>query len=325
LSGSMDIHFFEVFEEEEEALRACLPPEVHASFHRETVQESGRDRSPGGIVSIRTQSVIPSDWVHDIDAILTRSTGYDHVLAFLDETGVDIPSGYLPSYCSRAVAEHALMLWLALLRRLRLQTEHFGKFCRDGLTGGECRGRRLAVVGVGSIGVEVCAIGEALGMEVVGVDIVRRHAGVTYAGAEEAIAGSDVVVCAMNLTRSNRGYFTYGLLKKAKRKAIFVNVARGEFVDPADLLRLLEEGHLGGVGLDVYPGEALLAGALRAGTPSGDASVEAVVRLCSRPDVICTPHNAFNTVESVARKAEQSVRQALHFIAHKTFIWNVPR
>ena len=96
LSGSMDIHFFEVFEEEEEALRACLPPEVHASFHRETVQESGRDRSPGGIVSIRTQSVIPSDWVHDIDAILTRSTGYDHVLAFLDETGADIPSGNLP-------------------------------------------------------------------------------------------------------------------------------------------------------------------------------------------------------------------------------------
>ena len=69
----------------------------------------------------------------------------------------------------------------------------------------------------------------------------------------------------MNLTEDNRGYFTRDLLRSCARGAIFVNVSRGEFSPLPILLDLLKEGHLGGVGLDVYDGESQLAVALRAG------------------------------------------------------------
>ena len=48
----------------------------------------------------------------------------------------------------------------------------------------------------------------------------------------------------MNLTSENTDYFNYERLQTAKRGAIFINVARGEFSPSADLLRLLDEGHL---------------------------------------------------------------------------------
>ncbi len=124
----------------------------------------------------------------------------------------------------------------------------------------------------------------------------------------------------MNLTDENRGLFDYALLSQAKPGALFINIARGELSPAADLLRLLEEGILGGVGLDVYENESDLAVALRAGTASGNA----VLELKERPDVLCTPHNAFNTEEAVVRKSEQSVEQIEHFLKTGRFLWTVP-
>ena len=100
-----------------------------------------------------------------------------------------------------------MLLWMALLRKLPRQVRQFHEFHRDGLTGPECQGKTLAVVGVGNIGHEVCAIGRALGMNVLGVDRDPRHADVDYATIEQALAQADVIVCAMDLNDSNRGYF----------------------------------------------------------------------------------------------------------------------
>ena len=66
----------------------------------------------------------------------------------------------------RAVAEQAILLVMALLRKLPQQTQQFPRFHRDGLTGHECAGKKLLVVGVGNIGSEVVRIGQALGMAV---------------------------------------------------------------------------------------------------------------------------------------------------------------
>jgi D-lactate dehydrogenase len=102
-----------------------------------------------------------------------------------------------------------------------------------------------------------------------------------------------------------------------------VNVARGELSPLGDLLRLLEEGHLAGVGLDVYPDEGQMAVAMRGGTLN-DASVQALAALAKRTDVVLTPHNAFNTQESVDRKADHSAQQIRHFLTHGTFLWPMP-
>lgn len=302
---AMQVYFYEAFTEEVAALKQYLPGHVAAGFTWKTIQESGDAAPPAPLISIRTQSVIPPDW--QLAGVLSRTTGYDHLM------DCAVPCGYLPLYCNRAVAEQAMLLWMALLRKLPQQLAHFATFNRDGLTGTECAGKNLLVVGVGHVGSEVVKIGCGLGMNVRRVDIIPERADTRI---EEGLPWADIIVCAMNLTRQNVGYFNYGRLKQAKPAALFINIARGELSPTADLARLLDEGHLGGVALDVYENEKELAVALRAGRGS--------FPLAGRPNVICTPHNAFNTAEAVARKAQQSVDSVLTFLQHGHFPWPVP-
>ncbi|MBP6876106.1 MAG: hydroxyacid dehydrogenase [Candidatus Eisenbacteria bacterium] len=324
----LDVKFYEAFEEEAARLRALLPTRVRSAFTGKTIQEEGDRELPARLISLRTQSLIPAEWVATrapaVAGILSRTTGYDHVLRQRDALGFDLPCGYLPIYCSRAVAEQALTLWMALLRRLPRQIENFPRFDRNGLTGAECAGKTLVVVGVGNIGSEIAHIGQGLGMRVIGVDLVHKHSFVDYAPIEEALPQADIVVSAMNLTKSNRGYFSEECLLRAPRGAIFVNVARGELSPAGGLLALLERGHLAAVGLDVFDHESEVAVAMRTGRASDDPETAAVLALASRPDTILTPHNAFNTAEAVERKASQSVEQVESFLKTQEFVWPVP-
>lgn len=318
----VDVAFYEAFAEEAEGLRGRLPRDVRAAFTDRTVQESGDVTPPAALISIRTQSVIPPAWAPRLSGVLTRSTGYDHLQRYRRQTRRPLPCGYLPRYCARAVAEHAALLWLALLRRLPRQLRQFAAFHRDGLTGGECRGRTLTVVGVGNIGHEICRLGRGLGMRVLGVDRVRRHRDVSYVSPARGLALADVLACAMNLTAANAGYFDRRAWKRVKRGAIFVNIARGELAPTAELARALDEGRLGGAGLDVFEEESEVAAAFRSGR-SGPAA-RALRRLARRPDVLLTPHNAFNTCESVRRKTEQAAAEMVRFLRTGAFRWPVP-
>lgn len=319
----MRVFFYEAFEEEAAGLKRALPPGIPAGFTWKTVQEQKDASPPAPLISVRTQSVIPPAWAQKLSGILTRSTGYDHIKKYLKTAGKNLPCGRLPLYCSRAVAEHTVMMMLALSRRLPEQVEAFGRFRRDGLTGLELEGRNLLVVGVGNIGSETAKIGKGLGMRVKGVDIVKKHDWVDYTGIDEGIGWANFLVCAMDLTPENSGYFSRGLLNRAKQGVIFVNIARGELSPAGDLLDLLDKGKLGGVGLDVFNNEPELAVALRSRKPSDSPETAAVLELAKRPNVILTPHNAFNTAESVKRKSEQSVQQIEHFLKNGKFLWPV--
>jgi len=322
---ALDVFFFEAFEEEAEALRAHLPAGVKAAFTADTIQEWGGTDPDAAVISIRTQSQIPAAWAPTLGGILTRSTGYDHVLRYLAQAPTPVPAGYLPLYCNRAVAEQALLLWMALLRRLPVQQAQFRRFHRDGITGRECRDKTLAVFGVGHIGHELVRIGHGLDMQVLGVDLEPRHSDVDYVTPEAALAAADIVVCAMNLTAENEGYFDATRWRQTKPGALFINIARGELSPAIALAEALNAGRLAGVGLDVYNHEPELAVALRRDHPSTDPEILALLALSQRSDVICTPHNAFNTAESVSRKSAHSMQQIQAFLETGTFLWPLPR
>ncbi len=302
----MDVYFYEAFAEEVAALKRCLPAKVNAGFTWQTIQEAADPTPPAKLLSIRTQSIIPVTWYPQVTGILSRTTGYDTV------ANLPVACGYLPLYCNRAVAEQAMMLWMALLRKLPAQMNQFARFHRDGLTGREAAGKNLLVVGAGHIGTELVKIGQGLGLNVRRVDIIPARSDVTI---EAGLPWADIVVCTMNLTGQNRGYFDYARLKQTKPGTLFINVARGEHAVTADLARLLDEGHLGGVAMDVYENESALGAALRAGQGS--------FPLAGRPNVICTPHNSFNTAEAVERKSEQSAKSISEFLHSGRFPWPV--
>lgn len=321
--STYDVYFYEAFAEEEDLLRQYLPHKLNAGFSGKTIQECGHDQPPAKLISVRTQSRIPLPWGGEVQGILSRSTGYDHLMAYRKQAQSVPALGYLPLYCHRAVAEQAMLLWMALWRKLSSQIEHFAAFSRDGLTGQEAQGKTLLVVGVGHIGYELVRIGRALEMRVLGVDIVQRHEDVTYVSIEDGLAQADVIVCAMNLTEVNKAYFDYRRLSQARRSALFINISRGELSPLTDLQRLLAEHRLAGVALDVYDRESELAVISRqklAATPY----VQNARRLAAMENVILTPHNAFNTAEAVRRKAAQSIEQIEYLLNYGRFKWPVP-
>jgi D-lactate dehydrogenase len=315
----MNVFFYEAFEEEASSLKKFLGNQLKYDLTDKTIQEAGHVNPPARLISIRTQSIIPFEWADKLDGVLSRSTGYDHLKKYLGTIETPLPCGYLEEYSTRAVAEHATLLMMTLIRRLPRQMVQFKSFNRDGLTGSECAGKNLLVVGVGRIGSEIAAIGSALSMNVGGVDVIKRHKNINYVGKEEGIVWADVVICSMNLTNENHNYFSYDFLKQAKRGVYFINIARGEHAPLSDLLRLVKENHLGGLGLDVFEDEANVAVALRSGNTGTFTKAQIIGSLLQYPNVLFTPHNAFNTLEAVQRKSQMSINEILHFLKNKDF------
>lgn len=319
----MDVFFYEAFDEEVEAIQSVVGPEFTFGHTSSTIQEIGHAEPPAGIISIRTQSILPPQWADTLRAVLSRTTGYDHLIQYRSAISNPLPLGYLEAYSTRAVAEHAMMATMALLRGLPKQMRQFPYFDRNGLTGVECLGKNLLVVGVGRIGSEIVKLARGLGFTVKGVDIVTGKHDVEYMERESGVRWADIIVCSMNLTEENKGYFGYDFLKMGKKGLFFVNVARGEHAPLADLDRLLSEGHLAGIALDVFEDEGMVASALRNPKLSPTHLLPIVNRLLMYSNVVLTPHNAFNSQEALRRKAEMSVAQIRQFRETGSFSWQV--
>ncbi|HPU93674.1 MAG TPA: NAD(P)-dependent oxidoreductase [Candidatus Saccharicenans sp.] len=315
----MDVYFYEAFEEEARLIEDLLRGKLLFDLTDKTIQESGHIVPPAKLISVRTQSIIPVDWQDKLDGILSRTTGFDNLKAYKKAVKRPPALGYLEEYATRAVAEQAILLMLALLRRLPRQIQQFKHFQRDGLTGLEALGKNLLVVGVGRIGGEIVKIGQGLGLNVKGVDIVRRRNFVYYVERDDGLSWADIIICAMNLTDENFHYFSYDLLKKARPGIIFINIARGEHAPLYDLFRLVQEGHLGGLALDVFEDEPTIATALRTDQARQSEKARILIDLLAYPNVILTPHNAFNTAEALQRKVQFSLDEIFYFLEHHQF------
>ncbi len=316
---AVEIVLYEVFEEEQDAIRAAWPDAPPLEFCPGTIQEENHAAPPAPVISIRTQSIIPQDWLPALQAILTRSTGYDHLIPYRNST---LQLGYLPDYCARSVAEHAFLLWTALLKKLPAQMDSFNNFNRSGITGSELLDKKLLVIGVGRIGVQIARLASAVGMRVHGLDPDRKHADIEYVDTGTRLSAYDIIVCAMNLTEDNHAYFNREFFDRVKGGCIFVNIARGEMSPHEVLLENLRTGKLGGVGLDVFDNESELVTQLRHKTWIND-DTEILLEMETMPNVILTPHNAFNTREATGRKAQQTVQQLQECREQRRFVWTI--
>jgi phosphoglycerate dehydrogenase-like enzyme len=199
---------------------------------------------------------------------------------------------------AQAVAEGALALLLALLKRLPEldQAVKTGRFAeRERAEVRDVAGAALGIVGYGTIGRRVAALAEPLGMRVRFCDPCVE--GSTPLPA--LFAESDAVSLHVPLTGETRGLVDAALLARAKPGLVLVNVARGAVVRALDdLLAALEAGRLGGVGLDVFEPEPP--------DPSHP--------LFAHPRVLCTPHALWRTpraVEGIFRELAAGVLAAL--------------
>lgn len=157
------------------------------------------------------------------------------------------------------VAEQALMLALAGLRGM---ATYACASTWEGPTGHNLLGARVLVVGGGGITESLMRLLEPFGCEVV---VVRRSgrpvAGairtVTLDGLDDELPAADLVVLAVALTPETEGLFDERRLRLLPAHAWIVNVARGRHIVTDDLVRVLQDGVIGGAGLDVVDPEPL--------------------------------------------------------------------
>jgi phosphoglycerate dehydrogenase-like enzyme len=164
-----------------------------------------------------------------------------------------------------AVAEHALLLMLAVSRRLISQHANVagGRWRGNGPAPRlyELAGKTLGIVGLGTIGKKVARLAQAFGMQVLYNDIVRLSEDAEDAlGARFRLLGellrlSDIVSLHVPLNASTRGLLGRRELALMKPNAILVNTCRGGVVDEPALVETLSRGVLFGAGLDVFDPE----------------------------------------------------------------------
>lgn len=200
-----------------------------------------------------------------------------------------------------AISEHMVGMVFALVKKLHLyRDQQFEGRWQDAGPVTKIEGTTTLIVGYGDIGGAFAAKMKALGSHVIGI---RRHQTEKPDELDEqyrphqlddVLPRADIVALALPETPETRGLFDRERLAAMKPGAILLNVGRGSAVDPSALCEALEQGHLGGAGLDVTEPEPL---------PSDHP-------LWQQPNALITPHvsGGFHLAETGERIIEIAAR-----------------
>ena len=159
---------------------------------------------------------------------------------------------------TRSVAELVIGASIMLIRRIpdKNKAAHEGIWLKESKGSYELRGKTLGIIGYGNIGSQVSVLAEALGMKVIFYDVETK---LPLGNAEDAkslkevLGRADVVTLHVPETSQTKNLINKTNLKYFKKGSILINYARGEVVDLDALAKYIQEGHISGAAIDVYP------------------------------------------------------------------------
>ncbi|KKR77223.1 MAG: hydroxyacid dehydrogenase [Parcubacteria group bacterium GW2011_GWA2_40_8] len=281
------------------------------------------------ILSVFVDSVVNRaviDALPKLKHVSTRSTGFDHIdIKYCAEKNISVSS--VPSYGENTVAEFAFALLLTLSRKIYWAVDRIretGSFSFDGLQGIDLKGKTLGVVGTGRIGRHSVQIAKGFAMDVVAYDERPDQAfasslGFKYLSFEELLKVSDIITLHVPYLPTTHHMVNEKTLALMKPTAILINTSRGAVVDTEALARALKEGKLGGAGLDVLEEEGVIKDEMEflyKGHPE-EHNLKTIIAnhvLIDMPNVIITPHNAFNTKEALVRILDTTLENISNFL-----------
>ena len=192
---------------------------------------------------------------------------------------------------TRSVAELVIGAAIMLIRRIpdKNKAAHEGFWMKEAKGSYELRGKTLGIIGYGNIGSQVSVLAEAFGMKVIFYDIETK---LPLGNAEDAkslkdlLKKADVVTLHVPETTQTKNLINKNNLKFFKKNSILINYARGEVVELEALRIAMEDGHISGAAIDVYPWEP---------EKNGDRFQTPLQQI---PNVILTPHIGGSTEEA---------------------------
>ncbi len=310
----MKIAFFEIKDWEKAYIKQKLKGQKLVFFKDALTADNVSSVKDADVVSVFIYSKINKsllDKMKKCKAIVTRSTGYDHIsLEDCKKRKVQVYN--VPQYGQNTVAEHTFALILTLSRKINKAYEKTirGNFTIEGLEGFDLKGRTIGIVGMGSIGKHVAKIANGFEMNVLAFDAypnkkLEREFGFKYVPLNELLKKSDVVSLHCPYSEKTHHLINSRNMKLMKKDALLINTARGAIVDTDALVKALAGKKIGGAGLDVLEEENSIkeeAQLLASNFPR--KKLENLIEnhmLLTFDNVIITPHIAFYSEEALKR------------------------
>lgn len=246
----------------------------------------------------------------NVKLICEFATGYDNVdLEYCKSRGIKVAN--IVNYSTDAVAQHTFALCFYVLEKLR----HYDEYVKSGAYAAQDRfsnfdrpftelaGKTWGIVGMGNIGRKVAKIAEAFGCKIIFYSASGSSTCTEYerASFDTLLKESDFLSLHCPLSDKTRNLINLDALRKMKKNAILINVARGPVVNDGDLYTALTEGYIAGAGLDVTSTE-----------PMKDSNP--LSRIMDSNKLIITPHLAWASDEARNRCVSETCKNIEAFL-----------
>ncbi len=240
----------------------------------------------------------------DLRLICVAATGVNNVdLNYARNNGIEVKN--VAGYSTDSVAQLTFTMLLYLISKPFYYDNYVksGAYSRSGSfthhqeVFWELKGKRLGIIGLGTIGRQVARIAESFGMEVVFYSTTGRNNHVSYKrfDLDDLLKSSDVVTIHAPLNAQTRDLITYEKMKLMRPCAILLNLGRGGIINEKDLARALNDNLIGAAGIDVMEHEPI--------NPDNP-----LLKLFDKDKILITPHMAWASRESRELLVEKLAR-----------------
>jgi len=321
----MKMVFFDIDSHNKEYMEKHFPDASYLSTPLLEITNITEEMSKTEIISIFTTSKVTAETLDkfpNLKLIALRSVGFSHVdLDYCKTRGIRVTN--TPHYGDHTVAEFAFGLLLAVTRKIKLANEDFerGSVNLGNYTGMELFCKTVGVIGTGAIGKQFIRIAKGFAMNVIGYDIYPdKNLNIEYTDLEDLCARSDAISIHAPLTKDNFHLIDKQKFEKMKKGVIIINTARGELIDSLALYEALLNKTVSGAGLDVIESEEITAhdddyvGAIDSIDKQALKDYMLTQKLLKIPNVIITPHIAYDTCDAIQRILDMTVHNINGFI-----------
>ena len=247
----------------------------------------------------------------NVKLICLLATGFDNVdLAYCKSRGIKVTN--VVNYCTSTVAQHTLLLALALSEKIAFYDDYVksgaysaqDRFSNFDRTFYDLEGKTWGIIGMGTIGRRVAGLAQAFGCRVIFYSASGKSTCTDYKRVEfdTLLQESDILSLHCPLSDWTRGLINQDALSKMKKTAVLVNVARGPVVDTRALCDALVTDRIAGAGLDVLEQEPM-------------AKDNPLAQIKDSTKLIITPHMAWASLESRTRLVDEVVKNIEAFLA----------
>lgn len=283
---------------------SCFEKLGRVTVYENTVERQVAERIQDADVVIGNKAPLNESTLQgakNLKLITLFSTGYDCVdIAYCAAHGIKVAN--VKDYCTDAVSQHTFAMLFYLLEHLR----HYDEYVKSGAYGAQERfsnfdlpfveltGKTWGIVGMGNIGSRVAGIAKAFGCRVIFYSASGKSTCTAYEQVDKdmLLAQSDFLSLHCPLSERTRNLIDKDALRKMKRTAILLNVARGAVINNADLYWALQNEEIAAAGLDVLEKEPI-------------ASDNLLGRIKDSNRLLITPHMAWASTEARERIVQE--------------------